>query len=74
MYDSNVTFYVSNLGSFTFKMGNNLLTTAGAIALAKVINESDSSEMEELDLTVGGQDSNIDNIYVKCSYALIKST
>lgn len=34
-------------------MGNNLLTTAGAIALAKAINESESSEMEELDLTVG---------------------
>lgn len=33
-------------------MGNNLLTTAGAIALAKAINESESSEMEELDLTV----------------------
>ncbi|XP_063426854.1 leucine-rich repeat-containing protein 74B-like [Mytilus trossulus] len=33
------------------RMGNNLLTTAGAIALAKVINESESTEMEELDLT-----------------------
>lgn len=36
----------------SLQMGNNLLTTAGAIALAKVINESESSEMEELDLTV----------------------
>ncbi|XP_069118143.1 leucine-rich repeat-containing protein 74B-like isoform X2 [Argopecten irradians] len=33
------------------RMGNNLLTTIGAIALARSINETDSSEMEELDLT-----------------------
>lgn len=38
--------------AYGLQMGNNLLTTAGAIALAKAINESESSEMEELDLTV----------------------
>ncbi|XP_060069058.1 leucine-rich repeat-containing protein 74B-like [Ylistrum balloti] len=33
------------------RMGNNLLTTIGAIDLARSINETESSEMEELDLT-----------------------
>lgn len=33
------------------RMGNNLITTAGAIALARAVNESDSSEMQILDLT-----------------------
>lgn len=42
---------MSNDNIRILKMGNNLLTTAGAIALAKAINESESSEMEELDLT-----------------------
>lgn len=33
-------------------MGNNLLTSAGAIALMTAVNSSDSCELEELDLTV----------------------
>ncbi|XP_060577123.1 leucine-rich repeat-containing protein 74B-like [Ruditapes philippinarum] len=32
-------------------IGNNILTTAGAIALATAVNNGDSSELEELDLT-----------------------
>ena len=38
--------------SFWFQLGNNLLTTQGAIAIVKAINDTESSEMEELDLTV----------------------
>ena len=34
-------------------MGNNILTTAGAIILATSINGNESSELQELDLTVG---------------------
>lgn len=33
-------------------MGNNFLIIVGVIVLVKVINESESSEMEEFDLTV----------------------
>ncbi|XP_046372075.2 leucine-rich repeat-containing protein 74B-like [Haliotis rufescens] len=33
------------------RMGNNLITSAGAIAIAMAINQSESSEIEELDLT-----------------------
>lgn len=33
-------------------MGNNILTTAGAISLATAINNGESSELEELDITV----------------------
>ncbi|XP_035826749.1 leucine-rich repeat-containing protein 74A [Aplysia californica] len=33
------------------RMGNNLITSAGAIALASAINNTDNCEMEELDLT-----------------------
>jgi len=33
-------------------MGNNLITTSGAIALARAVNETESSEIELLDLTV----------------------
>ncbi|KAK3576783.1 hypothetical protein CHS0354_014604 [Potamilus streckersoni] len=33
------------------RMGNNLLTTAGAIALATSISQSESSQLEELDIT-----------------------
>ena len=36
-----------------FQMGNNILTTAGAIILATSINGNESSELQELDLTVG---------------------
>ena len=33
-------------------MGNNILTTAGAIILATSINGNESSELQELDITV----------------------
>ena len=34
------------------QIGNNILTTAGAIVIATAINNSDSAELNELDLTV----------------------
>lgn len=37
---------------FFFQIGNNILTTAGAIVIATAINNSDSAEITELDLTV----------------------
>ncbi|XP_052770274.1 leucine-rich repeat-containing protein 74B-like isoform X2 [Mya arenaria] len=35
----------------TLKIGNNILTTAGAIAMATALNNAESSELNELDLT-----------------------
>lgn len=37
---------------YGLQMGNNFLIIVGVIVLVKVINESESSEMEEFDLMV----------------------